>query len=77
MTLQSHIPDFGKDGIACFIFDNNNFVGRMSSRCLSIQGEESPGFTGRECRLTAGGGNSKDSATEIYRHFCGKGGKVV
>ena len=29
------------------------------------------------CRLTAGGGNSKDSATEIYRHFCGKGGMAV
>ena len=28
-------------------------------------------------RLTAGGGNSKDSATEIYRHFCGKGGMAV
>ena len=27
--------------------------------------EESPGFTGQGCRLTTGGGDSKDSATEI------------
>ncbi len=30
--------------------------------------EESPGFTEQGCRLTAGGGNSKESATEKNRH---------
>ena len=29
--------------------------------------EESPGSTGQGCQLTAGGGNSKESATENYR----------
>ena len=31
------------------------------------------------CRITSGGGNSKASATEIYRHSesYGKGGKAV
>ena len=30
------------------------------------------------CRITSGGGDSRDSATEIYRHgeSCGKGGKA-
>jgi len=27
--------------------------------------EESPGFIGRGCRVTPGGGDSKESATEI------------
>ncbi len=27
--------------------------------------EESPGFIGQGCRVTPGGGDSKDSATEI------------
>ena len=31
--------------------------------------EESPGSTGQGCQLTAGGGNSKESATEINRQF--------
>ena len=33
----------------------------------------------RGCRITSGGGNSKASATEIYRHgeSYGKGGKAV
>ena len=43
-----------------------------------MTGEESPGFTGQECQLTAGGGNSRDSATEskplqrwqFICHFC-------
>ena len=39
--------------------------------------EESPGFTGQGCRVTPGGGNSKDSATEINcREFHGDGGKA-
>ena len=29
--------------------------------------EESPSITGQECRLTTGGGDFKESATEIYR----------
>ena len=31
--------------------------------------EESPGFTEQGCRLTTGGGNSKESATENYRRM--------
>ena len=39
--------------------------------------EESPGFIGQGCRVTPGGGDSKDSATEIdFLHFAGKGGKA-
>ena len=30
------------------------------------------------CRITSGGGDSKESATEMYRlRFAGKGGRVV
>ncbi len=29
------------------------------------------------CRITSGGGNSKESATEMYRQVTGKGGKAV
>ena len=28
------------------------------------------------CRITSGGGDSKESATEIYRRASGKGGNV-
>ena len=42
--------------------------------------EESPGSIGQGCRLTAGEGDFKDSATEINRRFAimrnGKGGTV-
>ena len=39
--------------------------------------EESPGFIGQGCRVTPGGGDSKDSATEIdFLFFTGKGGKA-
>ena len=38
--------------------------------------EESPGFIGQGCRVTPGGGDSKDSATEIDCQFFGDGGKV-
>ena len=56
----------------------NKYAGQSDGcRCRKTAGEESPGFIGQGCRLTAGGGNSKDSATEIYRHFCGKGGMAV
>ena len=29
------------------------------------------------CRITSGGGDSKDSATEMYRLIRGKGGRAV
>jgi len=32
-------------------------------------GEESPGSIGQKCRVTLGGGDSKDSATEINHHL--------
>ena len=38
--------------------------------------EESPGSIERGCRLTAGGGDSKDSATENKRRIFGKCGNV-
>ena len=39
--------------------------------------EESPGSIGQGCKLTACGGDSKDSATERYRlSLAGKGGKA-
>ena len=51
-------------------------------KCRKTAGEESPGFAG--CRITSGGGDSKASATEIYRQcltlsveLIGKGGKAV
>ncbi len=50
-------------------------------------GEESPGFTGQGCRITSGGGDSRDSATEMNRltdtdvlrriPLRGKGGRAV
>ena len=45
-------------------------------------GEESPGSTGLGCRVTPGGGNPRESATETNRHaeaywqMRGKGEKV-
>lgn len=38
--------------------------------------EESPGFTEAWQLLTAAGGDPRDSATENYRHLCGKDGKA-
>jgi len=35
-----------------------------------VVSEESPGSVGQGCRVTPGGGNSKESATENYRRFC-------
>ena len=37
--------------------------------CGNFIHEESPGFTGQGCRVTPGGGDSKDSATEIDCQF--------
>ena len=50
----------------------------MDSRgfCRKAEDEESPSTTEQGCQLTAGGGDSKASATEIYRQAIGKGGKV-
>ncbi len=39
-------------------------VGRPPSDAARRPGEESPGSTGTRCRLTAGGGDPRDSATE-------------
>ena len=39
--------------------------------------EESPSSTEQGRQLTAGGGDSKESATEINRHESGKDGKAV
>ena len=44
--------------------------------CGRISHEESPGFIGQGCRVTPGGGDSKDSATEIDCQNIGDGGKV-
>ena len=42
-----------------------------------VLSEESPGSVGQGCRLTAGGGDFKDSATEINRlPLAGKDGTV-
>ena len=39
--------------------------GRMAAAyTLSVRGEESPGSTGSGCRVTPGGGNPRESATE-------------
>ncbi len=38
--------------------------------------EESPGSIGQGCQITSGEGDFRESATEIYRHLCGKGEKV-
>lgn len=34
-----------------------------------LKSEESPSTTGQGRRITSGGGDSKESATEIYRNF--------
>lgn len=41
-------------------------MSRLSSRVINNH-EESPSSTGQGCQVTPGGGDSKDSATEIYR----------
>jgi len=55
---------------------------RPDDRCCRETMEESPGSTGIRCRLTAGGGDPRDSATENKppaarcpsgRHDAGKG----
>jgi hypothetical protein len=54
---------------------------RPDDRCCREVMEESPGSTGIRCRLTAGGGDPRDSATENkpptgWRHQAGKGETV-
>jgi hypothetical protein len=51
---------------------------RPDDRCCREMMEESPGSTGIRCRLTAGGGDPRDSATENkpparWKHSAGKG----
>ena len=35
-----------------------------AARALAVRGEESPGSTGSGCRVTPGGGDPRESATE-------------
>jgi hypothetical protein len=46
-------------------------MSKPDDRVCSDAYEESPGSRG--CRVTPGGGDSKDSATEIYRETVGLG----
>ena len=39
----------------------------VNRRSHALRHEESPGTAEQGCRLTAGGGDSRESATEIYR----------
>ena len=51
---------------------------KWSRRTRFVSDEESPGFTGQGCRITSGGGDSKESATEMNRRpQAGKGGRAV
>jgi len=56
--------------------------GRMAAaHALAGRGEESPGSTGSGCRVTPGGGNPRESATEnkppdAENRYTGKGEKV-
>ena len=54
---------------------------RMAAAFVSAKGEESPGSTGSGCRVTPGGGNPRESATEnkppdAENGHAGKGEKV-
>ena len=40
---------------------------KPDNRCYRDVGEESPSSAGQGCWITPSGGNSKESATEIYR----------
>ena len=51
-------------------------IGLVMQTIASIFDEESPSIKRTGCWLTASGGDSRDSATEINRRF-GKDGKVV
>ena len=51
------------------------FVSVMQT--IASQDEESPSIQRTWCRLTACGGDPKESATEINRQNFGKDGKVV
>ena len=54
---------------------------RMAAAFVLARGEESPGSTGLGCRVTPGGGNPRESATEnrppeAINGYTGKGEKV-
>ena len=52
-------------------------MSRPDNRVIAISdNEESPSSKGRWCRITSGEGDFKESATEIYRHICGKDEKA-
>ena len=44
----------------------------VNRRSQAFGHEESPGTAGQGCRLTAGGGDSRESATEINRRPSGR-----
>ena len=46
----------------------------VNRRSQAFGNEESPGTAGQGCRLTAGGGDSRESATEINRRPSGRQG---
>ena len=53
----------------------------MAAAFATAKGEESPGSTGSGCRVTPGGGNPRESATEnkppeAGNGYAGKGEKV-
>lgn len=61
----------------CFI--NGVSVGWAAAlvQCLKAAGEESPGSMERRCRVTPGGGDPRESATESKPPiFIGKGERV-
>ena len=71
-------PSFFLPHILCFSIEldtklkkayNNKRVRQTVAGYRKGKREESPGFIEQGCRLTAGGGDSKDSATENKRQF--------
>ena len=48
----------------------------MTERLRALRHEESPNTIGTGCRLITGGGDTKESATEINRPVSGKDGKA-
>jgi len=48
-------------------YDNIIIASKPDNRCCRNTGEESPSSIGQGCWLTTSGGDSKESATEIYR----------
>ncbi len=50
----------------------------VAAVCLMARGGGKSGLHRAECQITSGGGDSRNSATEIYRRiYSGKGGKAV